>query len=843
MMGRRIQIKTTYFVTVLAVTLVGGISVSPGNHYHEGLASVKITDGKTVLNELAQVSIDHRNTFKIREVNINRDALHLTLHRGTLAFFTPVHGRITGAVFVGDGEILVMPPNKIEKFQLNKFTGSPVLTERFLSAVFRFTDGTYDEIMKAVDESSPPEPAELSLENTWGEAVRALSLNLNFRILQNLLGDRPHAFFHAAINGQTQGWFEAIYDDRGFEPVLLGRVTQEAGISYPDIWCSFRSPRNKTGQTEIDLRQLQSYDIVAVDVDAEISATARLTATSTIHLKSMAEGERLLAFELSRELKLTSVEDENHHPLDFFQNSLLEASEIAQRGNDLIYVLLDRPISLNESITLVFRYSGDVITHLGNGIFFVGDRGTWYPNHGIFDAAHYHLKFHFPSSMALVATGNLIRETIQDSTKISEWDSEGNIGVAGFNFGDYLTTSQKMGQVEVSVFANRGLETVVRNLQQRLDQARAARMTNTPLTRPRGLIPIVPPEPVIFPSINVQSMLSNIIHDTGSALHFFESWFGSYPYKKLAISQIPGRFGQGWPSLCYVSTLTFLTREQQVALGMDRDSQFLFSQLLRAHEIAHQWWGNLVTSRSYHDTWLMEGTANYSAYLFAASKDPKEKDFLEEMRHLKSHLLEKTREGQTVESAGPIWLGWRLFSSKTPTGYQNIVYDKGAWVIHMLRMMMRDSQNESDGRFIKAIKDFLERFRGEPASTEDFKKTIEQHMTAAMDLENNHKMDWFFDEWVYDIGIPEYQLSYTLGGTPEKGFVVSGKVEQSGVPAAFEMPVPVFAHYGNHTVQIGTVTVSGEGTPFRLRLPGSKSKPSKISLNDNEAVLCAVKPK
>jgi aminopeptidase N len=157
--------------------------------------------------------------------------------------------------------------------------------------------------------------------------------------------------------------------------------------------------------------------------------------------------------------------------------------------------------------------------------------------------------------------------------------------------------------------------------------------------------------------------------------------------------------------------------------------------------------------------------------------------------------------------------------------------------------MMRDLQSQSDEHFIRTMKAFLNQFKNQAASTEDFKRIIEQHMTPTMDLDGNRKMDWFFDEWVKDVGIPEYQLTYSLGGSAEKGYHISGKIGQSAVPPSFEMPVPIFAHYGNRSVQVGVVNVSGEETSFRIRLTGSKSRPSKVTLNDNESVLCMVKSK
>ncbi len=828
---------------LMAVTAMMGVTFALPGRSASGEEAAPI-DGKVILKQLANVSLDPQNTFKVKEVNIDRDALHITLHRGTLAFFTPVLGHVTGAVFIGNGEILVIPPDKIERFQLNKFADSPVLTESFTSAVFRFTDGTFDQIVKSVNPANRPEPEGLSLMNAWDEAVRALSQNLNYRILQDLLSTHPRPFFQASINGIEHGWYEAVDDHRAFEPILLGQVKREGGASYPDIWCSFQPKTSDLTDRPHEADSPELYDILSVDIDAEIAPDTHLKATARLNLNLLISGERLIPFELARGLKVSSVIDGQGRALSFFQNTLLEADEVARRGNDLVYVLLDQPTQKGQPMSLVFKYSGDVISDLGDGIYFVGARGTWYPNHGLSDMADYHLTFHYPANMTLVATGSLLRETTAGVVKVSEWESGGPIGVAGFNYGDYLTKSQVLNHVDVEVFANRGLETIVNRLQMRLDQLQAARLAAMQQAQGRAQPQVPSFDLNTLPPLNTQTMLSNVIDDTSSSLDFLESWFGPYPYRKLAVSQIPGYSGQGWPSLCYVSTLTFLNPQQQRVLGVSEANQFIYSRIMRAHEIAHQWWGNLITPLSYHDTWLMEGMANYAAYVYAASKDPRDKDFLNEMRLLKEQLEEKTKDGATVESAGPIWLGWRLYSSKTPTGYQRIVYDKGAWVMHMLRMMMRDPRRaEPDERFVGAVKSFLLRYKDQAVSTGDFKRALEQHMTPSMDLDGNHNLDWFFDEWVYDVGIPEYALHYTIGGSPAKGFHVSGRVEQTGVPNFFEMPVPVFAHYGNRAVLIGHVNTSGHETRFFIHLPESRIRPTRITLNDNGAVLCDLKSK
>jgi len=86
----------------------------------------------------------------VNHVYLRRDALRLHLQHGTLVFFEPVAGRITGAVFEGAGEALLVPPSREERHQLTKFTGSPILAESFSSAYLRFTDDTYTELHRQI---------------------------------------------------------------------------------------------------------------------------------------------------------------------------------------------------------------------------------------------------------------------------------------------------------------------------------------------------------------------------------------------------------------------------------------------------------------------------------------------------------------------------------------------------------------------------------------------------------------------------------------------------------------------------------------------------------------------
>src|SRR5262249_237884 len=92
-----------------------------------------------ILAQLSKIRLDKKQIYSIRDITIRRYTASISFNRGTIAFLEPVRGKITGAVFIGNGEIVAIPPDAVEKQQLSKFTKSPVLNEPFAAAFFRFT--------------------------------------------------------------------------------------------------------------------------------------------------------------------------------------------------------------------------------------------------------------------------------------------------------------------------------------------------------------------------------------------------------------------------------------------------------------------------------------------------------------------------------------------------------------------------------------------------------------------------------------------------------------------------------------------------------------------------------
>jgi aminopeptidase N len=256
-----------------------------------------------------------------------------------------------------------------------------------------------------------------------------------------------------------------------------------------------------------------------------------------------------------------------------------------------------------------------------------------------------------------------------------------------------------------------------------------------------------------------------------------------------------------------------------------------------AHEIAHQWWGNLLGWQTYHDQWLSEGLASYAAALFLAQGKDGHREFTNLLHLYKDDLLAKSSGGATVESGGPIWLGYRLSSSLDPEGYSNIVYKKACWVLHMLRELLTDPATGSDARFFRMLRDFITQYQGQSVSTDDFIRHAEKYMTPDSDLEHNHKLDWFFNEWVYDTGIPAYTLKTEVRALAAGQYIVQGAITQSDVPEDFEMPVHLMAlGIKDKRVTLGRVVVGSSGAHFKFIVP---RKPTRVMI-DEENLLAVV---
>ena len=789
------------------------------------------SDPKVLLQKLNEEAIDPSQIYLIRNARFTRDRVNFYLNRGVIGFFAPVRSEITGAVFSGDGEVLVMPPDAVERRSLEHFTHSAILEEPFTSAYFRFTDETARELQSLAHRAEVEESLSMgSFASQWAPLVRRLNPQYSARVLMDLLGERTMPLLASYLTGTHLGSFQVEVDERLQEGIRVGAARQNQGRTFADVWCSFPTRR---GETKFDALSLGPIRVKSYKVDTRIRTDNSLEARADLEIESQSDVERAFVFELSRLLRIHEVRDEAGDALTVFRGYGREEPGAETSSNDWIVVVLDRPIPAGRTFRLQFTYEGDVIADAGNGVLHIGERESWYPNRGLMHRAFYDLTFHFPDRLTLVATGDRVEEKSEGGWTHSHWVSRQPLSVSGFNLGAYDFREQNAGGLTIEAYATRQVES-------ELTAKHLAMQVIPDLGRHRGPTMEVP-IPMVGPAAappDPAALLDRVTDVAAETVVHFEGLFGPLTISRLAISQVPGHFGQGWPGLVYLPTLSFLSRAEREHLGVDTQSPDLDNELTLAHEIAHQWWGNHIGWRSYRDQWLSEGFATYAAALQLTAGKNGPRRFHDLLRTYKTALLSKAPSGSTIESGGPIVLGQRLSNSLNPEGYANIIYKKSCWVIHMLRCLMSDGAVGPEETFFKMLRDFSAAYAGQSPSTADFVRHAEKYMTPALDLDRNHRLDWFFDDWVYDTGIPSYSLAVNIRRTTARNFVVAGEIQQSDVPADFEMPVPLIAHYGHdRSARLGWVVVGKAGGRFRFT---TSEKPTRVAI-DEDSILAIAK--
>lgn len=770
------------------------------------------------------IRVNTGEVYSVKNIDLRRATFHMSFVDGNLAFLEPFQGKITGAVFSGRGHILLMPEETAEKASIGRFLRAPLVDEFFNSGYLRFDDDTAAQMMAQLkaENLSPHREAEFTTD--WNTVVSTLNRWHSLRLMADSLSTHPIPYFFASLGGDTKGPFDLLVDQRREESVLVGQSKTVEGRPVFDCWASFR-PANFPAAAPV------AFSGTAYDLNSSISPDLDLDGQATVNVRSGVDGERVVPLALSSNLRVESVTEDSGTPLEFFQTD--PAKQSSDEGDDALYLILPQPSRAGESLQFHFTYHGRVISDAGNGVFYVGSRGDWYPHPADrSDFAAYRMHFRWPQQWQLVADGTKDFEKEAGEWREAEWHSDQPYRVVGFNLGIYRSEIVEAGPLHIELFANPELE---RALMSRFPSSQA--QDEVPYVGPYDERAPLRPRNGVRPAPSPAAILKSLGADLSQASKFFERFSGPFPFSRLDVSQIPGVLGQGWPGLLYLPTFTFLAPEAQRSAGLSAASQQHFTDIVPYHELAHQWWGNLVGWKSYRDQWICEAVANYVALLFVESRKPAEHPLDTWLLRYRSDLLTKLPDSdRVVDEVGPLALGYRLDSSLDPHGYVHVTYPKGTWVLHMIRMMLRDPHSaDPDAKFSALLRSLVETHHDLPLSTADLQHAVEKIMTPAMDLEGDRSMAWFFDEWTQSTGIPRYKLTFTSSRDGSE-FAIKGVLRQEGVPDEFIAPVPIYAaQSGGKPVLLGTVVTNGTETSFRFR---AAAIPRKLIIDPELTLLC-----
>jgi hypothetical protein len=764
----------------------------------------------------------------VNNLVLRKDAAALTLKSGEIYFIRSVEGKTTGAVFIGSGEFSLTPPVEVEKKSLAIFTDSPEIKESFDGLTMFFTDETFQEISKSpnaqMGKGGPQaEKARSAFRDKEDKLRKEFHFNITSRTLSDIYAPQRMGFFTAFIDGRNFGKLIYQLDPLGIPEVYPEQV---ALTSYAEttggIWTAFHLADEYKKGTATSWQDRRTYDIKNHDIDAVVNGT-RLIVKDDITIEMRESNSRFLPFDLYRSLRVKSVKDSTGNAMVFVQEKKDEDSDFG--------VILPEAQPVGKPFKITVEYDGvEALREAGSGNFILIPRSTWYPNNpetAFGDRATFNIAFRYPKKFVMVGTGSRMGDEIIDGDqKVSKWSSEGvELAVAGFNYGDFKIKqiNDDNTNLALEVFTNKVLPDEIRDVQRQIEQAESqGAITGTTLG-----------------SLNTGGMADTVLVQAQNATRIYSGYFGKLPYKRVAMTQQPaGFFGQAWPTLVFMPYTAFFDTTNRVQLFGIKGGTNGFWTEVAPHEVAHQWWGHMVGWTSYHDQWMSEGFAEFSASLYIQFVKKDNAKFIEFWDNQRKEITEATpaTKGRKPYTVGPVTQGYRLNSAKTGSIARSMIYPKGAYILHMIRMMMYDRKGGGDARFQVMMKDFLASHPNQDISTEDFKHAVEKHILPTMDIDKNGKMDWFFDEWVYGTEMPSYKLTYSLTSSADGKTVLNGKVEQTGVSKDFVMIVPLYLDFGKGWVYLGTTTMVGN-TSTDLKNIGLPAEPKKVAVAALDDVL------
>jgi hypothetical protein len=768
---------------ILAALLTGPLAANAATRY------------ETVFAQLAGTAPDPAQVATVHDLRLKRDVAAFDFIEGRMALLRPIEGRVWGLVFTGRGTFAFAPPTDIEKEQLTRFYKTDTLAVPFDSVVLLFADSTLGDVTSratfasgAIDRKTAP-----ALRKCFDLLLDKKAKDANYSLMRSCLEGSSNDLFLAYIGGAgTTNDLVFEIDPFLTEQVQLWRPVRTAAIQSRVKNREVISQFPMAAERDLGLVPVRdfraTYEEEHYGIRSRFDRGLRLTADADLRFRSLEPGQSWLALALDADLDVDSVRWESGARAEFFKGP----------KGQLLWVKSDHPFTQDEERTLHFLYHGNVLRREEDWVFF-DPAVDWYPRLLPGLRATYDLEYEYPASYTLASVGEPAPAEKRGDRIRSAWKVTTPIAFGSFMIGIYKEHKiQVEGAPPITVLMSEAAH--------------------------RRVIQTAGEDMIELGTAPGKSMEKQVAADVANSLSYFQSLYGPTRLERFYAAENPfehSYLGVAFPGLIHLDWSTFYNTQ---ADGSD--------ELLRAHEVAHQWWGAAgVVPATYHDQWLSEAFAQFSAwrYLRAASKDGKR--FYGELGRSRDRILTNRKYllggGQ---EAGPIWLGPRTKSSTTQGDTRLIVYDKGAWVLHMLQHLFLDLNTMRDEGFDATMREFGETYAGKEATTADFQRVVEKH--AGRD------MSWFFHEWIYGTRVPRYRFAWHATPMGDGKAKVTCRVDQENVPEDFQMFVPLHLDFGGDKFAKVRVFLKGRHSEFDL--PPMPMEPKRIVFNDLEAVLCEV---
>lgn len=732
------------------------------------------------VSTLYKIKIPSERAERVKSIEIEHVDMKL-IFKDALVFFDNIPELETALLVVGKGHVTFTPSDPEERHQLDLIYKKSSLDDELSSAYFRFSNYFFQNNIRIEKGKDDRQVSDLEKNNAYSLFSRHYpnSFTIEHSLNKELYSTLPQGE-EAAIdfNGKKYGNLTYIYTPFSDEEVHLYRWKDEKIIS---LYSPFVEDKKKRMVVTFG----EMFDVTNYKIDVDFNPTQSfLSGKAEVEIKPKVDSLERVKLKLNSKFEILRIYDQEMNKLFYSRDKLRE----------LLYIYFINPPSRERPCTIEIFYRGKIslpaqvedsvspYQKQRESLVFIPPkfdsylftrRSYWYPSPSDDDYFTARLRIIVPPGYSCVSNGELIEQGKLDrAERVEEVDKVGS--------SVYIFETK---------YPLKYLSFIVGDI--------------TKVKEDSGSLPLQ-----LYSSSEIYFQKRGLVEDAKRIIQFYESKFGPFPYEKLGIVQ------RNWSSSGGHSSPSFIVLNElpQVAEGghyvnvrspvdLSRWKEYFI-----AHEIAHQWWGQAVTWKTYHDQWLSEGLAQFAAALYLRESHGQD---------AYSIILKKfSLWTEKYSKWGPITLGSRL-SFFNFNAYQSIIYNKASLVLNLLKDFLGEEV------FFGGLREFFEKYKYNTAGTRDFQRIMEN--VSGKDL------TIFFKHWFSSYLLPELKVAHSVKKEKD-GLVLEVRVTQLREQFVF----PLWIEWMEKGEKVRKVLIVDDKTKvFEFRLG---EKPQKIRVNPDKAL-------
>jgi hypothetical protein len=756
----------------------------------------------TTLQGLYRLSLNTRRQFVARDLVVSSEDLKLSVPEASV-FMAETESGPTAYVILGRGEMTFTPAPRSERSQLRVVTGSEVLQTPFEGLFVRVHPSTASARVSAREMSErpvDPRDAKRAEDLFRQESVKSFGLDLGDLsadswsllplpgdILAEIRTRRFDTLSYTKSSTEVEdiSLFDrrlrrnmSVYSSRDHLERFSRSYYEDEGAEYIvrsyDVNVIYNPNR----------RQLEGQTRLAIETTASSVSTLKIRLADSLAVASIVSPElgRLLSVRVRKQNTVvinlpTTVVKGYRLELVVAYSGTLEPQDIDREGVTFAAPPIQAQLPEEEELPLEESY-------------LFSSRSYWYPQALTLGYAPARISVIVPEPWSAVASGEF------ESLAPPPGPAPRGARLRQFSF----VARQPVRYLTFLVgrFAEPRTETLsLKHIDEALRASRRPgvyydqvelRVQTNPRQRARG---------------------KDVLRTTANILRFYTSLVGDFPYSALTGAVIERRL-PGGHSPPYLSIIATPGPGSTLRWGNDPAALPDFPDFFAAHELAHQWWGQAVGWKNYHEHWLSEGFAQYFSALWA-ERSLGRGVFNAIIRSMQQWSMEDSDQGA-------VYLGYRIGHFKGDSRlFRAVIYNKGAMVLHMLRRLV------GDDAFFAGLRRYYNTWRFAKAGTDDFRRAVE--------AESGVDLGRFFEQWIYGDALP--QVTFTSRLEPRDGDSEAVlRFEQTG--EVFDFAVTVTFEYADNTTTSIVAKVTDRVVEMRVPVKG---RPRRIDANRDLATV------